>query len=102
MEKLLEQEALLEQQDPKVRVPRPALEAPGSEQEGRAADQACPGPWPLPPRARQLGNWTFAHSLLCLAKTGMRLRACLRSVPKVTEISDAKLGWGTVRRGHAG
>lgn len=73
MEKLLEQEALLEQQDPKVRVPGPALEALGASrrdgQQGSLAQDPCRfllGP----------GN-----SLLCSAKTGMRLRACLRRIP---------------------
>lgn len=44
MEKLLEQEALLEQQDPKVRVPSPALEAPGGEQERWAASRLAQNP----------------------------------------------------------
>lgn len=65
MEKLLEQEALLEQQDPKVRVPRPDLEAPGSKQERQAANQACPGPLPLPPRATwQLDICSFITLLI--------------------------------------
>lgn len=72
MEKLLEQEALLEQQDPKVRRarlqpwssceqgPDGSMEARGREgQRARLGQDA-----PLPSRAWKLGMWMLAHSLL--------------------------------------
>lgn len=85
MEKLLEQEALLEQQDPKVRL----LGASRS----RAESQTCPGSSALPFRARTLDKWIFTHSLLRSAKPETRPRACLRSVSKLAEIGDLELSW---------
>lgn len=91
MERLLEQEALLEQQDPKVsRGPRPrgtGPDGPSQASRDQGQSQTCTGSSPLHPGAWEVGRWTFVLSLLCPVTTGMRLRACLCSIAKFIDLT---------------
>lgn len=85
MEKLLEQEALMEQQDAKVRHARPLAEVWPARQGGPGGCQAGAEGLvlqdPAPSHgAWTLGTWMCVHSLLCWAQTGVKRRAPLWSI----------------------
>lgn len=68
MEKLLEQEALMEQQDPKVRSPgsgdglcEGSVVAPQRQAGDTGKSQTCTGSLSLPSRVWELGKWRFVH-----------------------------------------